>query len=66
MNDETRLVPAEVTSALAAEATIPFAPVTVAELTTKMNAAIDLIAALIPDSSQAPPVNSPRFWRCIL
>ena len=54
MNDETRLVSAQATSALAAE-TIPFAPVTVAELTTKMIAAIDLIAALIPDLRKPHP-----------
>ena len=55
MNEETRLVPAEVISALAAEETRPFAPVTVAELTTKMIAAIDLIAALIPDLRKPHP-----------
>jgi hypothetical protein len=54
MNDETRLVPAQATSALPAE-TIPLAPVTVAELTTKMIAAIDLIAALIPDLRKPHP-----------
>lgn len=59
MNDETRLVPAEVTSALAAE-TMPFAPVTVAELTTKMIAAIDLIAALIPDLRKPHPDTKKR------
>lgn len=71
MKDETRLVPAQVPSALAAE-TIPFAPVTVAVLTTKMIAAIDLIAALIPDlrkphpdtkNRSAAPQRSPRSDR---
>ncbi len=55
MDDETRLVPAEVTSALAGEETLPFAPVAVAELTTKMIAAIDLLAALIPDLRKPHP-----------
>ncbi len=59
MNDETRLVPAEVTSTLAAE-TMRFAPVTVEELTTKMIAAIDLIAALIPDLRKPHPATKKR------
>lgn len=59
MNEETRLVPAQVTSALTAETT-PFAPVTVAELTTKMIAAIDLLAALIPDLRKPHPVTKKK------
>jgi len=54
MDDETRLVPAEVTSSLATE-TMRFAPVMVAELATKMIAAIDLVAALIPDLRKPHP-----------
>ena len=55
MNEETRLVPAQVISALAAEETMSYAPVAVAELTTKVIAAIDLIAALIPDLRKPHP-----------
>ena len=49
MDEETRLVPAQVTRALTNEETATLAPVTVAEVSTKIVAAIDLIASLIPD-----------------
>ena len=55
MNDETRLVPAQVTSALAPEEIRTLTPVAVAELTTKIIAAIDLITALIPDLRKPHP-----------
>jgi hypothetical protein len=51
MDEETRLVRTQVTSAVAnADAdTTALAPVTVAEVATKIVAALDVIAALIPD-----------------
>lgn len=60
MNDETGLVPVEVTAALAGKESMPFAPVAVAELTTKMIAAIDLLAALIPDLRKPHPETKKR------
>jgi hypothetical protein len=55
MNEETRLVPAQVTSALADQETTALVPVAVAEVATKMVAAIDLITALIPDLRKPHP-----------
>ncbi|HEV7237980.1 MAG TPA: hypothetical protein VGQ36_01990 [Thermoanaerobaculia bacterium] len=55
MNEETRLVPAQVTSALTSQETKTLVPVAVAELTTKMVAALDLITALIPDLRKPHP-----------
>ena len=55
MNEETRIVPAQVTRALADQETMTLVPVSVAELTTKMVAAIDLITALIPDLRKPHP-----------
>lgn len=49
MDEETRLVPTQVTSALANADTTALAPVAVDELTTKIVAALDVIAAIIPD-----------------
>jgi len=48
MDEENRLVPVQVTRALA-EVTATLTPVAVEELTTKVFAALDLIAAIIPD-----------------
>jgi hypothetical protein len=55
MNEETGIVPVQVTRALADDETMTLVPVSVAELTTKMIAAIDLIAALIPDLRKPNP-----------
>ncbi len=55
MSAETRLVPAQITRALADEETMVLVPVAVAELATKMVAAIDLITALIPDLRKPHP-----------
>ncbi|HET8773389.1 MAG TPA: hypothetical protein VFP80_06350 [Thermoanaerobaculia bacterium] len=49
MDEETRLVRTQVTSALAGKGTAAIAPVGIDELTTKVVAALDVIAALIPD-----------------
>lgn len=49
MADETRLVPAQVTGALTNEETATLAPVALHEVSTRIVAAIDLIASLIPD-----------------
>ena len=49
MSQETRLVPVQVTSALTNEKTATLAPVALDEVSTKIVAAIDLIASLIPD-----------------
>ena len=60
MDEETRLVPAQVTRALADAGTTTLTPVTVAELTTKIVAALDLIAALIPDLRKPHPSTAKR------
>ena len=49
MSQETRLVPAQVTGALTDGETSTLVPVAVDEVSTKIVAAIDLIASLIPD-----------------
>jgi hypothetical protein len=49
MDEETRLVPAQLTRALTNEETTTLAPVALDEVSTKIVAAIDLIASLIPD-----------------
>ncbi len=55
MDEETRLVRTQVTSALAGKDTTAIAPVAVEELTTKVVAALDVIAALIPDLRKPHP-----------
>jgi hypothetical protein len=55
MSHETRLVPAEVTSALTEAETATLIPVAVDEVSTKIVAAIDLIASLIPDLRTPDP-----------
>ena len=49
MDEETRLVQKQVTSALASGDMTALVPVAVDELTTKVVAALDVIAAIIPD-----------------
>ncbi|HEY0159335.1 MAG TPA: hypothetical protein VGF28_18765 [Thermoanaerobaculia bacterium] len=49
MDEETRLVPAQVTGALTDEKTSALVPVAPDEVSTRIVAAIDLIASLIPD-----------------
>jgi hypothetical protein len=55
MNQETRLVPAQVTSALTNGEPATLAPVALEEVSTKIVAAIDLIASLIPDLRRPHP-----------
>ncbi len=49
MDEENRLVPAQLTRAVAGAETTALAPVAVDELTTKVVAALNVIAAIIPD-----------------
>jgi len=49
MKEETRLVPAQVTGALTKGEPATLAPVALDEVSTKIVAAVDLIASLIPD-----------------
>lgn len=60
MSEETRLVPAEVTRALADEENRTVVPVSVAELTTKMVTVLDLVAALIPDLRKPHPATKKK------
>jgi len=61
MDDETRLVPAQDGSALAEQETTAVAvPVGVDELTTKIIAALDMIAALVPDLRKPHPATAKK------
>lgn len=60
MDEETRLVPAQVTSALTNAETATLVPVAVDEVSTKIVAAIDLIASLIPDLRTPHPLTAKK------
>lgn len=60
MNEETRLVPAQVTGALTNVEKGALAPVALDEVSTKIVAAIDLIASLIPDLRTPHPLTEKK------
>ena len=60
MNEETRLVPVQVAGALTNEETATLAPVAVEEVSTKIIAAIDLVASLIPDLRTPHPLTEKK------
>lgn len=60
MEQETRLVPAQVTGALTEGGTATLAPVALDEISTKLVAAIDLIASLIPDLRTPHPATEKK------
>lgn len=60
MEEETRLVQAQLTRALAGGETNVPAPVAVDELTTKVVAALEVIAAIIPDLRKPHPATASK------
>jgi hypothetical protein len=60
MDEENRLVPVQVTRALADADTATLTPVAVDELTTKVVAALDRIAAIIPDLRTPHPATEKK------
>jgi hypothetical protein len=60
MDDETRLVPAQDGSALTKKETTAVVPVGVDELATKIVAALDMIAALVPDLRKPHPATAKK------
>jgi hypothetical protein len=60
MSEETRVVPAQVTEALTDAKTTTLVPVGVDEVSTKIVAAIDLIASLIPDLRTPHPLTAKK------
>jgi hypothetical protein len=60
MEEETRLVQAQLNRALAKAETTEMVPVAVYELTTKVAAALDMIAALIPDLRTPHPATAKK------
>jgi hypothetical protein len=60
MDEENRLVPAQLTRALARDKTTALAPVAIDELTTTVIAALDVIAAIIPDLRKPHPATAKK------
>jgi hypothetical protein len=60
MDEETRLVPAQLTRALAVDKTTALSPVAIDELTTTVIAALDVIAAIIPDLRKPHPATAKK------
>jgi hypothetical protein len=60
MDEENRLVPVQLSRALADAETNALAPVAIEELATKVVAALDLIAAIIPDLRTPHPATAKK------